>query len=297
MASDLAFIRSPKFLYDSIMLRCFRLPVIALLLIITNQGARADKVQIERLPASMIQQRLENFAGNDSQREATLKRMFTEAGCEKIVEQPVKGLKQPNLICVVAGTDAATIVVGAHFDHVSAGAGVVDNWSGAALLPSLLQSLNHQPRRHTFIFIAFAGEEQGLIGSSYYVRHLLPGQKSAIEAMVNMDTLGLGPPEVWASHADPKLVALLAGVAKELSIPLSAVNVDNVGSTDSESFRDKKIPAITVHSLTSQSLGILHSHRDQLSQIKLDDYYRSYELVAAFLAVLDADWPLPAKPH
>lgn len=110
-----------------------------------------------------------------------------------------------------------------------------------------------------------------------------------------MDTLGLGPPEVWASHADPKLVALLAGVAKELRIPLTAVNVESVGSTDSESFQDRKIPALTLHSLTSQTLDILHSSRDTLAQMKLDDYYRSYQLVAAYLAVLDVDWPPPAK--
>lgn len=275
--------------------RFFRLSAITLCLALANLTSAADKVQIQRLPVNVIQQRLADFAGNDSARETTLKRMFSEAGCQSISEQPVRGLKQPNVICVVAGQGPETIVVGAHFDHVSAGSGVVDNWSGASLLPSLVQSLNHAPRHHTFVFVGFAGEEQGLIGSDNYVHHLVPEQKSAIQAMVNMDTLGLGPPEVWASHADPKLVALLAGVARELNIPITAVNVDSVGTTDSESFRDKKIPALTLHSLTSQTLGILHSSRDTLSQIKLDDYYRSYELMAAYLAVLDADWPPPSK--
>lgn len=78
------------------------------------------------------------------------------------------------------GESPETIVVGAHFDHISAGSGVVDNWSGASLLPSLVQSLNNAPRHHTFVFIGFAGEEQGLIGSDYYVHHLLPRERSAI---------------------------------------------------------------------------------------------------------------------
>lgn len=273
----------------------FRSTLVSLVVFLANLTSGAEKVQIQRVPVNVIQQRLGDFSGNDSAREATLKRMFAEAGCEDISEQPVRGLRQPNIICVVAGQGPETIVVGAHFDHVTAGSGVVDNWSGASLLPSLVESLNHAPRHHTFVFIGFAGEEQGLIGSDYYVHHLLPQQKSAIQAMINMDTLGLGPTEVWASHADPKLVALLAGVAKELNIPITAVNVDSVGTTDSESFRDKKIPALTLHSLTSQTLGVLHSSRDNLSQIKLDDYYRSYELVAAYLAVLDADWPPPVK--
>ena len=271
----------------------FRFFAVTFFLALAPLTSYAEKVQIERLPVSIIQQRLENFAGNDSQREVTLKRMFIEAGCQDVTEQPVKGLKQPNVICVVTGTSPGTIVVGAHFDHVSAGSGVVDNWSGASLLPSLVQSLNHEPRRHTFVFIGFAGEEEGMVGSGFYVQHLAREQKAALQAMVNMDTLGLGPTEVWASHADPKLVALLAGVAKALNLPISAMNVESVGSTDSESFRDKKIPAVTVHSLTQQTLGVLHSRQDTLREIKLDDYYRSYQLMAAFLAVLDSDWPPP----
>lgn len=77
---------------------CFRFPLVALVLALTNLTSQAEKVQIQRLPVNLIQQRLGGFLGNDSAREGTLKRIFAEAGCQNITEQPVKGLKQPNVI-------------------------------------------------------------------------------------------------------------------------------------------------------------------------------------------------------
>jgi hypothetical protein len=78
-----------------------------------------------------------------------------------------------------------------------------------------------------------------------------------------------------------------AVVAHAMKLPLTAVNVERVGSTDSESFRDKKVPSITFHSLTQSTLHILHSRQDQLSEIKQDDYFDTYRLLAAYLSYLD----------
>jgi Zn-dependent M28 family amino/carboxypeptidase len=64
-------------------------------------------------------------------------------------EQPVKGSKLPNVICLLPGTSDKVIVVGAHFDRVSEGDGVVDNGSGASLLPSLHEAVKIVPRKHT----------------------------------------------------------------------------------------------------------------------------------------------------
>ena len=57
------------------------------------------------------------------QREATLKQMFAEAGCDDqhISEQPVKGSKLPNIICLLPGSSDKVIIVGAHFDRASEG--------------------------------------------------------------------------------------------------------------------------------------------------------------------------------
>jgi len=244
--------------------------------------------QVPPVSVEIVEQRLGAYVTRNDQREPAIRKLFEDAGCagEKLTEQPVKTLKAPNLICTLAGETESEIVVGAHFDLVEAGNGVVDNWTGASLLPSLYQALAGVARHHTFRFVAFGGEETGMVGSKAYVKQIGKTHEPVI-AMVNMDTLGLGETEVWASHADPKLVRLLQQTALAERLPLSVMNVDNIGSTDSESFREKNIPAITIHSLTPATLPILHSPRDRIDEVHRDRYYRSYLLVLEYLAVLD----------
>jgi Peptidase family M28 len=248
-------------------------------------------VLFDRLPRTTIEARLKQYAGNDQQREATLMGLFREAGCDgtNLSESPVKGSKLPNVVCVLPGSGTGTIIVGAHYDHIVAGQGVVDNWSGASLLPSLYESIKSNPRQHTFIFIGFCDEEKGEIGSRFYATHLTKEQVATTDAMVNMDTLGLAPTEVWASQADRTLYGLLARVAGSMKLALSGVNVEQVGSTDSVQFAERKIPSITIHSLTQKTWNdrILHTSKDTIEQIRLDDYYDTYRLVSAYIAYLD----------
>ena len=80
--------------------------------------------------------------------------------------------------------------------------------------------------------------------------------------MVNMDTPGLSFTKVWAHRADKGLLHALLVVAASMKLPVGEVNVEQVGSTDSESFAGKHIPRITIHSLTQQTLSVLHSPAD-----------------------------------
>jgi hypothetical protein len=146
-----------------------------------------------------------------------------------------------------------------------------DNWSGASMLPSLYQALKVEPRRHTFIFVAFAAEEKGLVGSKFYVNSLAPDQVKRIDAMVNMDTLGLGPTEVWVSRSDQRLVHAFKGMAEALKLPLTGVNVDGFGQSDGESFVDRKVSTVTIHSLTKETLPVLHNRKDNYGAIHFDD--------------------------
>jgi hypothetical protein len=244
----------------------------------------------------VVEQRLKSYKGNDNQREATLKGFFESAGCtgDKLTEQPVQGLKQPNLICELPGRTDSVIVVGAHYDHVADGDGVVDNWSGASLLPSLYQALKVQPRENTFRFISFSGEEKGLVGSAFYVKSLAPEQMKKIKAMVCMDTLALGPTEVWVSHSDADLVRELARIATALNAPLTRMDVEQVGESDEESFRHYKVPTVTLHSLTQKTIGVLHNPNDNYRAVHFDDYYESYRLISGYLALLDQGPPAAA---
>src|ERR1700744_2836821 len=158
----------------------------------------------------VVRARLDDYKGNDTDREGTLKKIFTEAGCpsSSLSEQAVPLNKQPNVICLLPGSTPETIVIGAHFDHVAEGSGLIDNWSGASLLPSLFQSVSGLPRKHTFIFVGFAAEEKGEIGSKFYVSQLSKETLSHIQLMINLDTLGLGPSEVWESRSDKHALAM-----------------------------------------------------------------------------------------
>ncbi len=246
--------------------------------------------QYPQLQPQVIKDRLQQYAGTDPVREATLKKLFQEAGCngERLKEQPVRSSNAPNVSCTLAGTGEDVIVVGAHFDHVDAGNGVVDNWSGASLLPSLYESLRSTPRRHTFVFISFTGEEKGFVGSRSYVAGLSKEEIARIRAMIDIDTLGLGPTEIWVNNSDSELVQALFALASTMKLPLREMNVDGIGDSDGHSFKSRHVPIITLHSVTTETLKILHTPRDNFSAIKFDDYYNSYRLIAAYLAILDS---------
>ena len=97
------------------------------------------------------------------------------------------------------------VVVGAHLDHLGVdptGAvypGADDNASGVAVILELARTLraNRWKPPRTVVFCAFAGEEQGLVGSRRLVAEL-PFPHDAVVAMLNVDAVGVGKPEVAA---------------------------------------------------------------------------------------------------
>ncbi|HEX5155445.1 MAG TPA: M28 family peptidase [Parafilimonas sp.] len=95
-----------------------------------------------------------------------------------------------------------TIVIGAHYDHLGYGEdgnsldgagqihnGADDNASGTGALIELARLLyNTKARNNNYLFIAFSGEEQGLLGSKYWLQH--PTADVRINYMINMDMIG-----------------------------------------------------------------------------------------------------------
>jgi hypothetical protein len=241
--------------------------------------------------AALARMRLQHAPYSNAARETLLRRWFETSGCDRLVEQAVSTGHPPNLVCTLTGKSASSIVVGGHTDHVKKGLGVVDDWSGASMLPALCETFRFRTLKHTFLFVGFTEEEKGLIGSRFFVHHLQEGERRRIPAMVNLECLGLAPPEVWSDHADPRLLAELTDVARMLRIQIQGVNVEDVGRDDAESFRKAGIPTVTIHSLTRNTLHIMHSPEDTFAAIQLSDYDESYMLVAAYLARLDQVLP------
>jgi Zn-dependent M28 family amino/carboxypeptidase len=114
-----------------------------------------------------------------------------------------------NVVGILPGSDAAhareAVVVGAHYDHVGTGGryseapeatgdihnGADDNASGTAALIELAKAAAHARARfgRTIVFVAFAGEEIGLLGSSRYVdAPAIP--LASTKAMINLDMIG-----------------------------------------------------------------------------------------------------------
>ena len=259
-------------------------------LLLSSLFASAQSTHYLQLDRSVIENRLQQYAGQNSRRAETLKEMFEEAGCRNpnLEEQPVPKTDAPNVICTLPGTGEEAIIIGAHFDYVAEGQGVVDNWSGASLLPSLFQSLRSASLKHTYIFIGFTDEEEGMVGSKYYAKGLTEDQISRVRAMINLDTLGLGPTEIWLHDSDSKLVKNMVALAAAMKLPISNMDVDQFGDSDNRSFKLRHIPVLTLHSVTLENLKILHSGNDTIKAMKLDDYYDSYKLIAGYLYYLDA---------
>jgi len=98
------------------------------------------------------------------------------------------------------------ILIGAHLDHLGIGLdgsvynGADDNAASVAVLLELagyFQETNFKPDR-TLVFIAWAGEEVGLVGSRYYVKHpLFPLDKTCV--YINMDMVGTGDNDLYVS--------------------------------------------------------------------------------------------------
>lgn len=170
---------------------------------------------------------------------------------------------QQNVLAVLPGSGelaSEVIVVGAHYDHLGLGGsgslapwtreihnGADDNASGtAALLELARQSAAfNQANRRTILFIAFAAEEQGLIGSEFYVRHPLFDLENTV-AMLNFDMVGrLRKDRLTAYGFDTakQFEAWLEEAATEHGIQLNKV-AGGYGPSDHASFYGRGIPVL-----------------------------------------------------
>jgi aminopeptidase YwaD len=139
-----------------------------------------------------------------------------------------------NVIGILPGSDPKlkdeTIVIGAHYDHLGHGGegslapregeihhGADDNASGVAGMLELARLFSSQPLRprRTIVFMAYSGEEEGLLGSNYYVNHPIVPLANTI-TMINMDMIG--------RMKDNKLIIGGVGTAPEWRQAIAAAN-------------------------------------------------------------------------
>ena len=211
-----------------------------------------------------------------------------------------------------------TIVVGAHYDHLGKGYqgsslspdsknkihnGADDNASGTTGLIELAKYLsqNNIRERHNFLFIAFSGEELGLLGSKYFTNSPTLAL-SKMSCMINMDMIGRFQEDkgiiVSGWGTSPAWGQLIPDIAKSRNMKY-AVDSSGVGASDHTSFYLKDIPVVQFFTGTH---GDYHKISDDPDKINGEGEVEILDLIADLLEQLDAQPTEPAfltagNPH
>ena len=185
-----------------------------------------------------------------------------------------------------------TVIVGAHYDHLGLGGpgslapwtrevhnGADDNASGTALLLELARSargLDNAVPRRKLVFVAFAAEERGLLGSQQYVRQP-PYALEQTVAMINLDMVG--------RLSDNKLILYGTGTAKEFDPLVNRLNEQyrfdlkkepgGYGPSDHSTFYAKEIPVLHFFTGTHSDY---HRPSDDADKLNLEGMRRIHDM-------------------
>lgn len=108
------------------------------------------------------------------------------------VDADIRTIETFNVLADTKGKDKHTVVVGAHLDSVAEGPGINDNASGsAAILETAIQMAKSKDKPRNQVRFAFwSGEEDGLVGSDYYVSQLSERDIKEHQLNLNFDMVG-----------------------------------------------------------------------------------------------------------
>jgi Zn-dependent M28 family amino/carboxypeptidase len=218
-----------------------------------------------------------------------------------------------NIIGVLEGEGPLadeTIIVGAHYDHLGLGGygslapwtsaihnGADDNASGTSTLLEIARRLaasEKKPHRR-IVFIAFSGEERGLLGSAHYVRQpRYPLEKTI--AMFNLDMVGRLREDkltVFGTATAKNFDSLVGEACQQAGIHLikfeGAMGRDQL-SSDHVSFYNRKIPAL--HFFTGTHTDY-HRPSDDADKLNVVGMRRIADVVVKVVETTDAEVERP----
>ena len=194
----------------------------------------------------------------------------------------------------------STVLIGAHYDHLGKGQyhgsrklsgqvynGADDNASGVSVMLEVLNQLNLNSGfiRSNVVFIAFSGEEDGLIGSKYFVKNC-PFDPSIISQMINIDMVGrLNNSDsltIYATSSALEWETIINDLTK------TEINIKNVAEifprSDHAAFIDAGIPAIMLHTGIHQDY---HTPSDDFEKIDVSGVVKITEVVLQILQKLN----------
>ena len=200
-----------------------------------------------------------------------------------------------NVLGFINNNAENTIVIGAHYDHLGYGAegslhrgekaihnGADDNASGVAVMLNLAEKLKTKNTNNNYLFMAFSGEEMGLLGSNYFVKNATIDTKK-INYMINMDMVG-------RLKADSTLAAYGVGTSPILKQTLKAHNSNfkliqkesGIGPSDHTSFYNVDIPVL--HFFTGQHEDY-HKPSDDFEKLN----YKGMETISNYIFEVISD--------
>jgi hypothetical protein len=212
-----------------------------------------------------------------------------------------------NVVGVLPGTDPVlrdeAVVVGGHYDHLGRGSpfslapdhadaihpGADDNGSGTAMVMGLADTfVRAGGARRTLVFVAFSGEEIGLLGSTHYVRQpAVPIERTV--AMVNFDMVGRmrdGQLTVMGVDSGQGLRPLVEQAAAGLDVKLT-LRGDGIGPSDHTAFYNQDRPVVFFFTGTH---GDYHRPSDTADKIDADGMQKVAAVAARTIRAL-ADRP------
>ena len=193
-----------------------------------------------------------------------------------------------NVIGYIEGTTQpdSILVFSAHYDHLG-GMGEIyfpganDNAAGIAMLLDLAKYYKENPSKYTTVFIAFGGEEAGLIGSKHFVENPLFELKK-IKFLMNMDLVGTG---------EEGITAVNGSVFKEHFSKLVSINDEHhllpviksrgkAANSDHYFFSEQGVPSFFIYAMGDPKH--YHDIHDNGSDLELKGYNSIKKLVIEF---------------
>ncbi len=203
--------------------------------------------------------------------------------------------KSTNIIAQVTGKEVpdSFIVITAHYDHLgkmgdlAVFPGASDNASGTAMLLWLSGYFAAHPQRYSILFIAFSGEEAGLLGSKYYVAHpIVP--LAQMRFLINLDIMGDASAGVTVVNATehPKAFSLLQSINQKKGYLPDVKSRGKAANSDHYFFAEAGVPAFFLYS--NGGPGYYHDVFDKPASLSLNNIPQTAKLLQEFIEALNA---------